>query len=92
MRGSRRQPMTFDRFRILSEANLFACVNFLENWERLAAQGVCDAPRGAEFERIFQEFLRAGKPMSVGEFIRERANMPAPPLPAPLINPEDLIV
>lgn len=75
MRGSHSQPMTFERFRQLSQENMQACVNFLENWERLSAEGACDSVGGAEFNRVFLEYLKAGKPMLVAEFIRERANL-----------------
>lgn len=78
-----KQPMTFERFKSMCEENMNACVNFVENWTRLAREGVCDASGGAEFDRVFLEYLRAGKPALVGEFIRKRANAPAPPQPSP---------
>jgi hypothetical protein len=83
MKWIRGRSMTFEYFQKLSQENLDACVNFLENWERLSREGVCDASHGAEFNRVFLEYLKANKPSPVGEFIRERANLPAPNSEAP---------
>ena len=46
---------------------------FWEVYEVLACEGICDAPGGAEFIRLFDNWQTAGRPEPL-KFIRERAN------------------
>jgi hypothetical protein len=50
---------------------------FLAVWKRLARKGACDDAGGAEFRRVFREWIGAGHPLPVAHFIRNRANIPA---------------
>jgi len=50
----------------------FRCV-----WELEAALGYCDGSDGAEYRRVYSEWIAAGKPMPCGPFIRRRANVDA---------------
>jgi hypothetical protein len=46
---------------------------FYKAYDRLALLGHCDDPGGAEYERVRQEWLEAGKP-EIDQFIKRRAN------------------
>lgn len=48
---------------------------FLSVWQRLAQLGVCDAPFGAEYERVWCEYRSGCYGMHYAEFIRWRANI-----------------
>jgi hypothetical protein len=48
---------------------------FLSTWQRLEQLGVCDSQGGAEFERVYREWVDAGWPSAVEAFIRKRANI-----------------
>ena len=43
-------------------------------YEDLSQVGACDSPGGAEYRRVKQEWIKAGKPADVKSFIRSRAN------------------
>jgi hypothetical protein len=47
---------------------------FLLAWYALAGQGMCDALGGAEFRRVFAEYVSAGGAENPFEFIHESAN------------------
>ncbi len=52
---------------------------FLRAYRRLSLSGYCDAPEGAEYERVKGEWIAAGRPIPM-LFIRARANV------GPLVN------
>lgn len=47
---------------------------FLEAYQRLSKLGKCDMPGGAEYDRVKMEWIEAGKPDNLDEFITQRAN------------------
>jgi len=47
-------------------------------WCFAADMGWCDAPYGAEYRRIFADWIREGMEHDVWTFIAERANAPPP--------------
>jgi hypothetical protein len=47
---------------------------FRDNYERISQDGYCDSPGGCEYRRVREEFLLAGCPNNVEQFIRWRAN------------------
>lgn len=47
---------------------------FRHTWSELAEQGKCDGPDGAEFRRVYEEYMAAGFPVDVKAFIIEAAN------------------
>lgn len=47
---------------------------FRRAYEQLAETGKCDSWGGGESERVWQEWLAAGKPADLTEFITRRAN------------------
>lgn len=51
--------------------------SFCRVWERLSEQGECDALGGAEFSRVLEAWLAAGRPTPIVRFIRPQANWPA---------------
>jgi hypothetical protein len=58
---------------VMNERHLFD-----EAWKKCAAQGQCDAIGGAEYRRVYYEWLARGKPLNLAVFIRDAANRPAP--------------
>jgi hypothetical protein len=52
----------------MNEAELF-----WNTYHALAKDGVCDSPGGYEYRRVFAEWIKAGKPNNVEQFIRKRA-------------------
>lgn len=44
-------------------------------WTKLSIEGACDSRGGAEFHRVFGEWIKAGKPSGIVNFIRGRANL-----------------
>lgn len=61
---------------------------FRETYKRLAAVGACDEPGGVEYHRVRQEWIAAGRPKDIEEFIRRRANI-APTDPSETPPKED---
>lgn len=55
---------------------------FLVVYGELARLGHCDGPGGMECERVTAEWIEAGRPDEIKEFIRRQANTfpDAPPL------------
>jgi hypothetical protein len=47
---------------------------FGRTWRRLALRGQCDDFGGAEFRRVWAEYVAAGQPLLVAAFIRQHAN------------------
>lgn len=47
---------------------------FAEAYDRLAEDGVCDSWGGLESDRVFRQWLAAGKPDEIDGFIRQHAN------------------
>jgi hypothetical protein len=47
-------------------------------WCVLSAGGACDAWGGAEQQRVYSEWVAAGRPVGIAEFILARVNEPAP--------------
>jgi hypothetical protein len=52
-------------------------LHFLETYERLAVQGLCDAPYSMEFHRVRAEWWREGQPVQIEYFIEQRASVGA---------------
>ena len=46
-------------------------------WQVLSFVGKCDQYGGAEYRRVFREWIDAGYPLPVAEFIVRRANASA---------------
>jgi len=55
-------------------SDLDLILDFWRAYDRLSEEGACDAVGGMESLRVFEEWLDAGSPRSLGEFIRCRAN------------------
>lgn len=51
-----------------------AVARFNAAWNVLSGMGWCDALGGAEWRRIFLQWLKAGAPESVNRYIRRHAN------------------
>lgn len=47
---------------------------FLNAYLRLASEGKCDSPGGAEYKRVLAEWQMSGRPSTVETFIVSRAN------------------
>lgn len=58
-------------------------------WIVLADQGACDAFGGAEQRRVKAEWVSAGSPKQIAEFIRVRANASAVDLGASASSPAE---
>lgn len=43
-------------------------------YERLSESGTCDSPGGVEYARVRAEWIAAGRPDDIEEFICRRAN------------------
>lgn len=57
-------------------------------WTDLARDGKCDAPEGAEYERVYRKWVKDGFPLPIIPFIVKHANAPAPiPAPSPNTQP-----
>jgi hypothetical protein len=60
-------------------------LEFWREYERLSELGACDGPGGMEYRRVLADWLRAGQPPWIEEFIRRGANRMAgvlePPTP-----------
>jgi hypothetical protein len=54
---------------------------FSSVWRMLARLSVCDGHGGAEYRRVYAEWLALGRPRDMHTFISRRANCPPPPLP-----------
>ena len=66
-------------------------LSFDSAWQRLSEAGACDAIDGEERHRVHQEWLQAGNPANVAEFIYRRANVgPEGQEPSPEIVAERL--
>lgn len=48
--------------------------DFHDAYERLAEEGACDSPGGLEYQRVLGDWIAAGKPPNVEQFIATRAN------------------
>lgn len=59
-------------------APLLDMIMFRTVWCRLAEQGKCDAPDGAEYERVQGEYIEAGYPANVEVFIVNATKCPLP--------------
>jgi hypothetical protein len=49
--------------------------HFWAAYEQLSASGWCDGAGGAEYDRVREEWEKAGRPEDVDAFIRRRANV-----------------
>ena len=48
--------------------------DFYRAYERLSKIGRCDSPGGMEYQRVFEEWKEAGRPLEIDAFIGEQAN------------------
>lgn len=48
--------------------------SFNRSWRALALRGMCDTFDGVEYRRVLNEWVRAGRPRAVRQFIRKHAN------------------
>lgn len=48
---------------------------FKKWWIALSHRGLCDAAGGAEYRRVYAEWLKAGRPKEIRAFIVDRANL-----------------
>lgn len=51
--------------------------SFNRSWRALSARGKCDEFDSAEYRRVLNEWVRAGRPRAVRQFILLHANAPA---------------
>jgi hypothetical protein len=58
-----------------SQNSLPTQAQFDLTWRALAERSVCDGFGGMQYQRVRQEWLEAGRPRSIGGFIRTRANI-----------------
>lgn len=56
-------------FAIARQARLFRA-----KYAQLSRIGVCDTPGGVEYLRVYLEWVKAGRPAEIANFIRHRAN------------------
>lgn len=57
----------------------FTIWHFEQAWKRLARFGRCDGLGGAEYRRVLREWIEAGWPRRIENFIMLRARLAAPP-------------
>lgn len=56
------------------DENTFSLADFFDAYESLANEGKADSVGGGEFRRVLSEWVRAGCPANVSEFIYCRAS------------------
>jgi hypothetical protein len=57
------------------EQQEYALECFDQIWEVWSEEGACDAPGGAEYRRVRNEWIQNGYPTPISTFIRARANI-----------------
>ena len=55
-------------------SDLDSILDFWRAYDELSANGSCDSPGGFESRRVFDEWIGAGQPPQIHEFIRRQAN------------------
>lgn len=48
---------------------------FAKQYQQLSEEGACDGYGASESDRVYREWVDAGRPQPVAEFIRRRANI-----------------
>lgn len=64
---------------LLRKIGMQTTSDFSAVWSRLAAEGICDGPDGAEYRRVEKEWIAAGRP-EIEAFVRQGATNTAPAL------------
>ena len=69
-------------------SNRTADTRFDIRWHILAERGQCDGYGGAEYRRIFSEWVYADRPAAISLFILSRARY-VPPCPLQIVDDTD---
>jgi len=52
-------------------------IEFRYHWRALSARWKCDSIDGMEYRRVYAEWIKAGRPYPIRDFILRQANRPA---------------